>query len=79
MNQEKLIKEFTSLPPEAQRQVADFISFLQVRYKRQAPPKTVSEQRISEHPFIGMWEDRADMKDSTAWVRNIRQSEWRND
>ncbi len=27
-------------------------------------------------PFIGMWQERQDMDDSTTWVRNIRHSEW---
>ena len=24
-------------------------------------------------PFVGMWKDRKDMKDSVAWVRNLRK------
>jgi hypothetical protein len=27
-------------------------------------------------PFVGMWSDRQDMKDSSAWVRRIREEEW---
>lgn len=26
---------------------------------------------------IGMWQDREDMQDSTAWVREVRRREWR--
>ena len=33
--------------------------------------------RLSEELAIGMWKDREDMKDSTAWVRNLREREWR--
>ena len=31
---------------------------------------------LREDPAIGMWEDREDMQDSTAWVRQLRQREW---
>ena len=31
---------------------------------------------LREDPAIGMWADREDMKDSAAWVRKLRQSEW---
>ena len=30
--------------------------------------------RASEHPAFGMWKDREDMKDPTAWVREIRSA-----
>jgi hypothetical protein len=33
---------------------------------------------LSDEEFIGMWKDREDLRDSTAWVRKIRQSEWDN-
>jgi hypothetical protein len=31
---------------------------------------------LREDPAIGMWEDRRDMQDSAAWVRQLRQHEW---
>jgi hypothetical protein len=27
-------------------------------------------------PFIGMWRDRDEMQDSTAYVRELRKREW---
>ncbi len=30
-------------------------------------------QRITNHPVVGMWADREDMKDPTAWVREKRR------
>ncbi|MDH3600613.1 MAG: DUF2281 domain-containing protein [Candidatus Tectomicrobia bacterium] len=32
--------------------------------------------RLSEDPAIGMWKDRKEMQDSTAWVRHLREYEW---
>nr|VFJ57208.1 MAG: Predicted antitoxin, contains HTH domain [Candidatus Kentron sp. DK] len=31
---------------------------------------------LRKEAFVGMWKDRPDMADSTAWVRNLRQQEW---
>jgi antitoxin (DNA-binding transcriptional repressor) of toxin-antitoxin stability system len=28
---------------------------------------------ITEHPFFGMWRDREDMADPSAYVRNLRK------
>lgn len=30
----------------------------------------------ANEPFIGMWRDREDMRDSVAWVQDLRQREW---
>ena len=71
-----LTKEMASLPMEAQKQVIDFIAFLKTRYPTaQVVPKT-KRVRLSDEPFIGMWQGREDMRDSTAWVRSLRRREW---
>jgi hypothetical protein len=31
---------------------------------------------IEQEPFIGMWRERSDMKDSTAFVRHLRTAQW---
>ncbi|PSB13151.1 hypothetical protein C7B61_21440 [filamentous cyanobacterium CCP1] len=31
---------------------------------------------FQNEPFVGMWQDRDEMADSTAWVRTIRQQHW---
>ena len=33
-----------------------------------------SRRSVMEHPAFGMWKDREDMKDPSAWVRKIRRS-----
>ena len=73
-----ILKEIDSLPKEAQKQVFDFIAFLKTRYP---VPINISKRkriRIGDEPFIGMWQGREDMRDSTAWVRNLRSREWEN-
>ncbi|MCB2262166.1 MAG: DUF2281 domain-containing protein [Candidatus Thiosymbion ectosymbiont of Robbea hypermnestra] len=76
MNQQKLLRDVASLPPIAQQEVMDFIAFLKQRHIRDGLP----ENRFSEienEPFIGLWKNRTDMIDSSAWVRNLRRKEWR--
>lgn len=68
--------EIATLPPEAQQQVLDFIEFLKMRYKKGRPDKKAVRNRIVNEPFIGIWEGRQDMSDSSKWVRSTRESEW---
>ncbi len=75
MINEELLREINSLPLEAQRQIEDFISFLRERYKS-APPKIVSTSDLETEAFVGMWRDREDMRDNSAWVRNVRETHW---
>ncbi|MGL5061184.1 MAG: hypothetical protein ACRC62_14525 [Microcoleus sp.] len=73
---QELLDEFFSLPAEAQRQVLDFIAFLRQRYTIVEPaPASLDIDLISDN-FIGMWRDRQDLSDSTAWVRSVRETEW---
>ena len=75
MEQDNLLSEFDTLPPEAQKQVLDFIAFLQTRYQ-QTPKAKKTKTRISEEPFAGIWRSRKDLQKSSAWVRETRSSEW---
>jgi prevent-host-death family protein len=34
--------------------------------------------KSTDHPAFGMWKDREDMKDPSAWVRKIRRSRIRD-
>lgn len=77
MEPDRINDEIKKLPPQAQKQVLDFIDFLKSRYRkkelRKASPK---KSAISGEPFIGIWKDRQNMQDSSAWIRQIRKSEW---
>jgi hypothetical protein len=76
MEPQNINNDIAALPPEAQRQVIDFIEFLKIRYKKIRPDKKTIQNKIANDPFIGIWEDREDMKDSNQWVRSTRESEW---
>lgn len=75
MTHEEILQQITSLPPEGQRQVIDFIAFLRQRYGH----SQLSEHKTSNlftESFIGIWQDRNDLKDSSAWVRRAREAQW---
>ncbi len=71
----RILQEIQNLPPEAQKQVKDFVAFLKVRYGV-APRKKTKRGKWEDEPFFGMWKDREDMRDSTKWMRELRQREW---
>ncbi|RJR21421.1 MAG: DUF2281 domain-containing protein [Desulfobacteraceae bacterium] len=76
MEPSNIVREIASLPPEAQRQLIDFIAFLKTRYATGQPVKKPGRTKLADEPFIGMWRDSDDKKDSSAWVRGVRRREW---
>jgi hypothetical protein len=76
MTQEELLNEFLSLPAEAQRQVINLIAFLRQKYKEIEPTSQATDVDLVNDPFIGMWRERKDLANSTAWVRSVRENEW---
>ena len=67
-------KRFHALPPEAQRQVLDFLASLEQRYRPASPrPKT---KPLRAYAFVGLWRGREDLSDSARWVRRLRHQEW---
>ena len=76
MEATNLVRDIGSLPPEAQKQVSDFVAFLKTRYPVAKSGRKAKRTKLADEPFIGMWRDREDMQDSSAWVRRLRESEW---
>ena len=76
MSNEDILSRFNSLPPEGQRQVIDFLAFLQQRYGSSQSVEEQGSLELAGEGFIGMWQDREDMQDSSAWVRSSREREW---
>lgn len=75
MINEDILREINSLPPEAQHQIEDFVSFLRERYTKSSSNNAATTDLKAE-PFVGMWRNREDLSDSSAWVRNIRETHW---
>lgn len=72
MTQQQLLNEYMSLPDEARRQVGDFIAFLREKYKSPRIDKRSGSGNLEDESFVGMWRDREDVEDSSAWVRKTR-------
>ena len=67
MKDEEVIREFFNLPPEGQAQVEDLIKTLRARYGSPRANRNVTTLDLSEESFVGMWKDREDMQNSSAW------------
>jgi len=72
MTSEEIIREIASLPAEAKREVEDFVAFLRARHASRQP----SAKKFESEKFFGIWRDRDEMTDSTAWVRSVREKHW---
>jgi hypothetical protein len=77
MEPASIAQEIESLPPEARKQVADFVAFLKARYPPTRPRRRSRRIRLVDEPFVGMWRDRDDMGDTAAGVKGPRWQEWR--
>lgn len=69
-----IFREIESLPPEAQRELSDFVAFLKARYA--SFPRKVKPKPLDREPFVGLWKGRAEMANSVRWVRTLRETEW---
>lgn len=76
MEKINITREFASLPPEARKMVGDFVSFLKSRYPKIPPVRKTRRRKLADEPFIGMWKEREDLRDSAEWVRSMRSREW---
>jgi hypothetical protein len=52
------------------------LAFLKARYPGSRRSKKPGQTKLADEPFVGMWRDRQDMRDSSAWVQDIREREW---
>ena len=79
MNNQSILKDFSILPPNAQREVIDFIDFLKTRYavNNESQKQASLATPIEKEAFIGMWHNRKDMEDSSEWVKQIRTNDWK--
>ena len=75
MGNKGFYNKFEALPLEAQEQVLSFIDFLQKKYVMKGKKSSEKKSTLNKK-FIGLWENREDMKDSSDWIRNLREKEW---
>ena len=71
-----IAEEIASLPPEAQKQVMGIAAFLKTRYRAKRTSRGAKSIPLADEPFVGMWREREEMRDSTVWARDLRRREW---
>jgi hypothetical protein len=75
MENKGFYNKFESLPTEAQKQVLELIGLLKIKYQSRNR-RNLKSKLITNKKFVGIWEDRTEMKDSSKWVKNLRKREW---
>jgi hypothetical protein len=70
-------QDIKDLPEEAKVLLVDFIQILKKRYPQTQQTENLT-LNLEDQPFIGIWSDRPETQDSSQWVRNIRQQNWRS-
>ena len=71
--EESILENLQNLSLEDKKQVLNLTLKLATSQNNLVKPKGAWRQ----DPAIGMWENRPDMEDSAAWVKQLRQSEWK--
>ena len=66
---DSLVNIINSLTPEERLT-------LEEKLQDRTLPTEIEQSNLEDEPFVGMWKDREDMKDSSQWVRQVRQQEW---
>lgn len=64
-----------ALSLEQQQKVLEYAQSLQ--QETLSPNSSLKKRTWRNHPFVGMWKDRAEIQDSVAWVKEVRKNEWR--
>jgi len=54
MEATNLVRDIGALPPEAQKQVSDFVAFLKTRYPATRAARKTKRTTLADDPFIGM-------------------------
>ncbi len=68
---DSLVNIINSLTPEERLT-------LEQKLQARTSPMEIEQSNLEDEPFVGMWKDREDMEDSSQWVRQIRQQEWKS-
>ncbi len=76
MNQSQIFQDFDALPAEAQELVSALVAFLGREHPRSKSSRQKSAIPLTDEKFIGLWKDRGDMQDSSAYIRTLRKNEW---
>lgn len=74
--EQQIAQKARGLPETAQLEVLHYIEFIRSRYPIAKPMTKVTGKRKiswSETPLYGLWQDREEMSDPAAYVRQLRR------
>ncbi|MEL6442206.1 MAG: hypothetical protein AAFQ80_23540 [Cyanobacteria bacterium J06621_8] len=66
---DSLVQIINSLTPEERLT-------LEQQLQDRTLPMEMEQSNLEDESFVGMWQDREDMENSSQWVRLVRQQEW---
>lgn len=72
---EQLKKDIAALPEADQQLVSEFVAMLKNRHGMTKTAR-IRSLNLENEPFVGMWKDRPEMQDSTAWIKQVRREHW---
>ncbi len=70
---DQVISQLQQLPEAEQKRIAQIILR---EIEKQKSKANYSLFSLENQPFVGMWKDRAEMQNSSEWVRQLRQEQW---
>jgi hypothetical protein len=73
-NAAQILQKVESYSPDMQREIFDFIEFIENKYKFKIS-HTKKKSPLRDEPFIGMWKNRSEMQDSVTYVQNLRKAQ----
>lgn len=76
MTQQQLVEKYASLPEDAQRRIDDFVATLSQKHQADYAAQQSETLPIEDEGFVGMWRNAPHLEDSTAWVRDVRETHW---
>lgn len=71
---EQAIAIVKKLPESEQERIAQII--LTEVTTKQNDVISLSTFSVENQPFVGMWQERPEMSNSSDWVRQLRQNQW---
>jgi hypothetical protein len=74
--EQQISQQAHGFPEAAQREVLHFIEFIRHRYPTAQSVTSPDRKRKiswSDTPLYGLWQDREEMADPTAYVRHLRR------
>lgn len=73
MNTNEVLDILNDLPLYKKLEVFNFIIFISKYTLKKSIKKRLN---LRNEPAFGLWVNRDEMNDSTAWVRRLREREW---